>query len=74
MSERAKDEIGTTYTAAQRYLALPETKEVRADMNTYSRRRDGVDIWQMVKRFVILLIKTCIIEDQKRKIKGIHQF
>ena len=28
----------------------------------------------MAKRFVILLIKTCLMQDQKREIKGILQF
>ena len=74
VSEKAPDVINKTYPSGKQYLACPGAKEVRDDLDTFDRRRGGVDSWQMAKWCVLLLIKTCIMDGQKRKIKGIREF
>ena len=69
MSGEVKDEIRKTYQSGGQYLAFPETKEVRGegDLDTFLRPRDGAGSWEMARRLALLLIKTCIRQDQKRK-------
>ena len=42
-SGKVKYDIGKTYPAGKQYLAFPETKEGRGDLNTSTRRRYGAD-------------------------------
>ena len=55
--EKSKDEIWKAYPSGKPYLSFPETKEGRRDLNTFTRRRAGVDRWEAAKRLSILLIK-----------------
>ena len=49
-----------TYPSGKQYLAFPETKQCRDDLNAFARRRAGVRSWQMVTRFFLLLIKLAL--------------
>ena len=56
-----KDEIMDTYPSDRRYLSFPETKDGCGDSDTFIRRIADLGSWQMLKRFVLFLIKIRIM-------------
>ena len=61
--------IRGTYPYGEQYMAFPGTKEGRNDLDTSALRRAGAGSWQMVNFPALLLIKTCVGEDRKLRIK-----
>ena len=63
------DVIRQTYPSVKQYMVFPETKEGQEDLNTFTRRMDGLGSWEMVKISVLLLIEPCIRKGRKLRIK-----
>ena len=55
-----KDVLGMRYPTDTQYLASPVTQEGREELKTFTRRRAGVDRWEMLGRVSILLINCAV--------------
>ena len=61
-----------TYTAGKQYLSLIMTKQGRGNLNTFTRRRAGVDSWAILEKVSVLIINR-FVKDPNRRLKLIQK-